>query len=427
MPRKLFATISTFFISSILLGQLYVEEKTRHRFAQMNIGLGYTANLGGRTQYLDVSGSLQHLDMIDGGKVRFLIGGTHFWGHADFVLSIPIGGSSFSSQNQDVFYTRGVETIFKGYPWAIKKNVPRPFVGFAISPGYFEQTNNNLEFGDGPDLNRTFTPLLTGFTFQHRNGLFELAASWELGKDPNYAASREQSFALELPPVQIGFSYRKIIDTTISAEKNWKSGKTEERTKELSEKKKLNAFYLGVGLSSSFWLEKGSFNDTNRPYLTRFSTSLMPDFNLGYYFHNADLNVGLAYRNMNSNTDAYGAFQFIERQSIAFEISKNLFDYQGFVPFVGPSLTLERLKFEEFFEGSNSIDLSTNKTAFGLVFGWDIRPNRLQSWLLRTNLRWYPRLDLSVEQGQVISFSNIEFNFIQLIIYPERIFGKLKQ
>ncbi|MEM6262948.1 MAG: hypothetical protein AAGI38_10605 [Bacteroidota bacterium] len=61
-----------------------------------------------------------------------------------------------------------------------------------------------------------------------------------------------------------------------------------------------------------------------------------------------------------------------------------------------------------------------SKIHYGLTFGWDIRPNRLQSWILRTNLRWFPNLDLEVADGQVISFDNIEFNFIQLIVYLDR-------
>ncbi|MEO1074606.1 MAG: hypothetical protein AAFX41_01430 [Bacteroidota bacterium] len=62
------------------------------------------------------------------------------------------------------------------------------------------------------------------------------------------------------------------------------------------------------------------------------------------------------------------------------------------------------------------------QVGFGLTFGWDIRPNRLQSWILRTNLRWYPTLSLPVADDGDIAFGNVEFNFIQLILYPNRIF-----
>ena len=67
-----------------------------------------------------------------------------------------------------------------------------------------------------------------------------------------------------------------------------------------------------------------------------------------------------------------------------------------------------------------TFDVEDRKMGYGLTFGWDIRPNRIQSWILRTNLRWYPNLFLEVESNSKVSFDNLEFNFIQLIIYPNR-------
>jgi hypothetical protein len=102
------------------------------------------------------------------------------------------------------------------------------------------------------------------------------------------------------------------------------------------------------------------------------------------------------------------------------EATKFLFDYHGFVPFVGPAISYEKLSFIEDFEGNRTQDKQIEKFGYGLTFGWDIRPNRIQTWILRTNLRWFPNLSLEVEPGSNISFDNLEFNFIQLIIYPSR-------
>ena len=98
-----------------------------------------------------------------------------------------------------------------------------------------------------------------------------------------------------------------------------------------------------------------------------------------------------------------------------------MFDYHGFVPFVGPALSYEKLSFVESFENTSSADVTENKISYGLTFGWDIRPNRIQSWILRTNLRWFPNLSLDVDTRSEISFDNLEFNFIQFIIYPNRL------
>lgn len=99
-----------------------------------------------------------------------------------------------------------------------------------------------------------------------------------------------------------------------------------------------------------------------------------------------------------------------------------VFDYHGFTPFIGPAFSYENLGFTESFEGANTVNFKNNKLGYGLTFGWEIRPNRIQSWLLRTNLRWFPNLNLEVQPNSKISFDNLEFNFIQLIIFPNRMF-----
>jgi hypothetical protein len=87
-------------------------------------------------------------------------------------------------------------------------------------------------------------------------------------------------------------------------------------------------------------------------------------------------------------------------------------------------ITYERLSFLEVDGQQVLHDISDAKPGYGLVFGWDIRPNRLQSWILRTNLRWFPNLNLNVGEAGSVSFDNIEFNFIQLVIYPGRFFPR---
>ena len=212
-----------------------------------------------------------------------------------------------------------------------------------------------------------------------------------------------------------------MLETTFSAEKDWESGKTERITKKLGDEGLLDGFYMGVGMSSAFWLKRSSYNILNRPYIEKYDISLMPDFTLGYYFHNPDLNLAVGYRGYSTSTDTYGAVQQINRRSYLVEATKFFFDYHGFVPFVGPVISYDRLSFNENFETVNIWDIEENKLSVGLTFGWDIRPNRIQSWILRTNLRWYPNLYLNLDENTKISFDAIEFNFIQLIVYLNRI------
>ncbi|MCI4671501.1 MAG: hypothetical protein MRZ79_25385 [Bacteroidia bacterium] len=408
------------FSISMVNAQVYVEKQTRHRFAQLNLGVDYQTNFGGSTQFIDPNGELERLDLGSLHRPRFLIGGTHFWGHADIFIGIPLLRPRFKRMGQEISYLSGVETVFKYYPWRIENNKIRPFLGVSIAPFYYEQRNSNLENGNGPELNHTSLPFTGGITFNRKSSLLELGLTWNYGNEQRYYISKTDEINIKTPPLYLNFSYRIMLETTGSAERSWESGEAEKLTQKLAKEKKLDNFFIGGGLSSSFWIGNSSYNLQNRRYLERYSTSIMPDLSIGYYFNNADLNITGSFRPYSSSTSAYGTFQIVRRRSVGLEVTKYLFDYNGFVPFVGPLASYDRLFFGESLEGNTTHFIWENKIGYGLAFGWDIRPNRLQKWILRTSLRWYPDLSIQIRERQEISFNNIEFNFIQLIIYPGR-------
>lgn len=407
-------------ITQLCYAQVYTEKQTRHRFAQLNLGIDFQSSFGGSTKYLDETGNTQSLNLTNSYSPRFLIGGTHFWGHADFYIAIPLFSSIVEKNNQEVIALRGVETVFKYYPLRIENNKIRPYIGTSLAPFYFEQRNNNVQYSNGPELNHTSFPLLGGLTFNSKNHLIELGFAWNYRNKQDYYISRTQIEKINTPPIYATFSYRIMLETTLSAEKDWESGRTKEVTDILAEKGRLNGLYVGVGMSSAFWLNQSSYNKATRPYISKYSTSIMPDFTLGYYLHKPDLNLAIGYRGYGTSTNTYGSIQQLHRKSFLFEATKYLFDYYGFAPFVGPTISYDNLSFKEDFEGQRVFDVEDRKLGYGLTFGWDIRPNRIQSWILRTNLRWYPNLFLEVQPNSKVSFDNLEFNFIQLIIYPNR-------
>jgi len=402
--------------------QVYVEKQSRHRFAQLNLGLDVATSNGGTTYYTNNTGSVEQLSLNPNISPRILIGGTHFWGHADFQIAIPLFHQTQTSSNQEIESYRGVETSFKYYPWRIEHNKVRPYVGAAITPVHHTQNNGNLSFGNGPDLTNIDFPLMAGALYNVKNHLFELGAVWHYNNTSTYAISRTESRSIETPPLYFTLAYKYMLETTLSAEKSWESGTAAKATERLAQEKKLNGFFAGAGVSSAFWLQESSYNNTFRPYVENYGINVMPEFSIGYYWNNIDLNVALAYRGYREETSVYGSEQEIRRRSLVLEATKYLFDYHGFVPFIGPAVSYEQLSFKEHFEGSLSQDLNDNTLAYAVTFGWDIRPNRLQSWILRTNLRWFPNLGLDAEQGTSIAFDALEFNFIQLIIYPNRLF-----
>jgi hypothetical protein len=412
--------IFSLFWPMIANAQVFTEQQTRHRFAQLTLGLDYQTNLPGETSYLNSEGALRGLSLNSLHRPRFIIGGTHFWGHADFLIAIPLTNPTVNADQQTIRYESGVETVFKYYPWKIRHHKIRPYLGMALASMNYEQSNGLLEFGDGPELNHTSVPVVGGLTYNTGSHLIEVGGLWNYANSQDYWISRDREVTIETSPLYLHLTYKFMLETTLSAEQGWESGQTEGVTTRLAEQKRLNGFHFGLGLSSAFWIGQSSYNENARPYIGQYLNSVMPDFTLGYYLHQPDLGFALAYRGYSANTEAYGVEQRAQRRSLVLEATKFLFDYHGFVPFAGPALSYEQLGFQEWFEGEQVQDVSDRRLAYGLTFGWDIRPNRIQTWLLRTNLRWFPNLNLEIEEGRSVGFDAIEFNFIQLIIYPNR-------
>lgn len=407
---------------SLVQAQVYVEKQSRHRFAQLNLGLDVQSSTSGNTKYIDAEGNIQSLILNPHYRPRFIIGGTHFWGHADFYIAIPLLNPQQNQQNQIVKSYNGVETGFKFYPFRIEHHNLRPYLGLALSGVYLKQNNNNFAYGNGPELAYTIWPLLAGFTFNYKSHVFDAGMVWNYTNKQEYYISRDIKTGISTSAFYFQLGYKYMLETTLSAEEDWESGRTQKITIEKAQKNELNNFYLAAGISAAFCLQESSYNQNMRPYMNKYPGSLLADLSLGYYFHRPDVNIGLSYRAYGDGTEAYGAIQKTKRTSLAFECSKFLFDYHGFVPFVGPSISLEQLSFEEEFEQVQTQKVSNHQLSAGVLFGWDIRPNRLQAILLRTNLRWFPKINLNLEGGHSISFANLEFNFIQLVVYPGRMF-----
>ena len=400
--------------------QVYVEKQTRHRFAQMTFGADYFGSAGATTNFLTTDGMTQPLNLGNMASPRLIIGGTHFWGHADFAVIFPLSIMEYDLEGQKVNFGTTIETSFKFFPWRIQHHRFAPYVGISLTGYYFQQENTTVENGIGPELVKGVFPLMAGFTFNHNQHLVEAGVSYMTRNENDYYLSEQVNSNLTIAPTFFSLSYRYMLDTTLGAEKSWESGNIEKLTEQFANEGNLNNFYVGIGPSAAFSLGESTYNTEERPFLTDETFNTFLDLSLGYYLHKPDLNFSINYRGYKGDNVAYNVDQQFSRKSIGFEVTKMLGDYHGFVPYVGPIVSMENLEFSETYAGEMVHDLTEQKMAMGLTFGWDIRPNRVQSWLLRTNLRWYPNLNLDVEGEQVISFNALEFNFIQAVYFPGR-------
>lgn len=398
--------------------QVYQEGgKTRHRFAQLELGLEqrYLPGLGTSTSRRVNINYLQLHTLEDEHETRFIIGGTHFWGHADFYLGVPL--SSWKGKS----FNTGVETGAKFYPWKLLDKKVRPYLGFTINPTHYHQ-------GDGVNQRKTVVPLLGGLTYNRSQHLFELGLSYNYNNDLSYYINKEDQVTVKVHPLWVNFSYKLLLETTLGAEKDWLTGSTQQKTEQLARRNKLNNFSIALGPSSTRFLAKSEHNTNTKPYLHHPEVEkFFWDVGIGYYLHNPDAHINLAYRNFSSSLSAYGSRQQISRTSVALEGFKFLFDYHGFVPFAGPLLSMENIDIIEHTGNAVTAHGGINSLKLGFIVGWDIRPTRVQAWLLRTNIRYFPNLTVPMSSGYHYSVDQLELNFIQFVLYPERIFLNRKK
>jgi len=419
-----------FFLGSFAHGQPYVDGgKTRHRFAQMTLGADFLfLQSGGRGEYIneslsDVNGFVFPSSL----RPRLSIGGTHFWGHGDFYISFPLGDIlSIGEQRSGQLFVHdpGIETGFKLYPWRIQKGRVVPFVGvaYAMEDILAVREDSNLR---GPNVSRSLIPILGGFTFQRGNLLIDAGVRYTYSNGFDYPLDRSEVTKFDTPSWGIYAGVKWSIETTLSAEKPYEDGRIEKRVEELAQKNKLSGFSAALGPSAVFFLSPRNrdFNERSPFYLGQHSSGgVFPELGLGYYYYPWDAHVNVGFRSYSSELHAFGHRQRLGRHSFVVEAYKFLFDYKGFVPFLGPNLNFDQWRLDDdppAASGLEATEVLDRRLLPGLSFGWDIRPTDLQWFILRTNLRYTP-YSMDVGGGEMLPLHQLEFNFIQLVIYPGR-------
>jgi hypothetical protein len=192
----------------------------------------------------------------------------------------------------------------------------------------------------------------------------------------------------------------------------------------LKKSKQLSSISIVAGPAYSFFTGSSSYNKIHRPYLDDYKlSSIFPDLGLGYYFFKSDATVNLSYRFFKTHLTAFDVQQSVTRKSIALEAFKFFGDYHGFVPFTGLILSRELIHVKEVESGVTIINNSRNFWTPGIIVGWDVRPTKVDWWGVRTNIRYFPFLQVDMPANREIDFQQIEVNFLQLVLYPSRLRG----
>jgi hypothetical protein len=384
-------------------------------FAQLTTGGDLLVQSGGRVTFGDGDRRFGASAMP-----RATIGGMHFWGHADFYVTFPLGVNlglkpGFADRLRN---TESVETGMKIYPAALKPGSVRPFAGISFQPYKFFYNAKDQNNPKGPaQYSRFISPVQLGVSYWRKKYIYTLSARYNWRNQFNYYESPTVERSVQIAPLNFQFGILRCIDTDISMGSPKAVGQLNKQYHFLAERGKLNDWYLGIGPSTALQMSKSPFFKERYPYLynDQLSSFLVPDLTVGRYFVKPDLNVGLSTRVMSFRNRAFESDLRMQRAALSFETYKFLFNYHGFVPFFGPMLSLEYLRLKE--PGRSVI--SVTKPSLGFVFGWDIRVTQTGSGLLRTNLRYAPWLYLDAN-GQRIKFNHLEFNFIQFVKFLGR-------
>lgn len=404
--------IFLFFISSAdLLAQ------NRYDFASTYFGL--------EAEYIHETSSFSHLDKLQqrqSSKLpssvtpRFVIGGTHFWGHADFYISIPLKNLRLNGSNK-AFTSNEVFTAFRFLPIRSEKKRASPFLGVG-----FNSKNFKLKTDIGKSQlysNWQWYPE-AGISYRNeKNRIFELSVRYFGQNEYNNFIDRNVQVNTMVSPWSFSFAYKKIIDFTAG----YKSERAQAYVETMHEKavteKALSGLSMGVGLNALIPLGKTELASRHPFFNDVIEGGIGPDIGVGYYFHKLDGYLRASFRPLKQEEEAFDYKYSLNRNSLAIEAFKFLGDYHGFAPFVGPFVSMDHYHLSETDAGRKVIDHKESDVAFGLVFGWDIRQTSTDYLILRTNLRYIPELS-NMYNGYKFTAAQLEFNFIQIVFYPER-------
>lgn len=396
-------------------GQVYAEQKSQHRFAQTYVGFN--------AQVIPRSGRLMFQNQASQFPraviPRFTIGGMHFWGKLDFNINFPLRsfGNTVLPQGGEIGFWTGADLSARYYPWRLMDGKFRPFAGVS-----FNTMRLSLE---GAALGERVEGFITSSLL---GGLSYTKHGWRINAElmflplnkRDFYSDRQVVHAFSLPRSYFSLGVVRTFDFTLREEEPKLSGKTKALEEQLLAKGKLNSFSMGIAANGAYFLNSPSFSE-DLGSLPRHKGSVNLEYGFGYLLHKQRLHFGLTYRNYSSNSTSYGLDHVLRREALSLEGFKFVWNYKGFVPFVGLSLSRERWAAGLFVDDVQQGE--TVRSRFfspGIIFGWDILPSPTETWVLRTNLRYYPYQEINDVRGSSSRVDQFEFNFIQFVFYPNR-------
>lgn len=401
------------------------EAASRFRFASTYVGLDVQGLPAGDAWMISGSGANPlAFDIPARGTARLTIGGLHFWGQADFYVAVPLaswGPEPDAAAPVEVRSSRGIEVGGRVFAVPLRPGRLVPFAGVALAHLEYRQEQGGVS---GPEYHYFRPAFQAGLAWMNALGSLEAGLQYVPSTEVDYPLSRTRTATIGLPSLGAWIGFKRHFDVTMPNGPQRASGQLAGAERRLAEQRPQSGFTLQVGAATAFTASASAHNAAVRPFLgERLPPAASPEFGIGYHMHPWDAAVNLSFRRYSQHQSGFGFEQEGRRTVLGVEAIKFLGDYHGFVPFVGPMLGLETVRFNEMTAGGQATGVQETAWRFGVVAGWDIRPTGREWWVLRTNIRYTPRAGVSTEQGRM-AFDHIEVDFIQLVVYPQRLLAR---
>ena len=427
MKQQIFSLCLMFVVHSVA-----AQENTSHKagkqrldFAQTYFEIGakaFPSFTGKRLDGQSVT-SFEHAASIE---PYLSWGGFHFWGHMEFYVTMPLGTLGLNlPRSSDFELHHFIVTGARFLPWVYKENKVLPYVGASWSG--LEFAKKSLQDLEPPALTKEFSLVVgAGLLYGHKQIAARLGIDYFQDNAWRFPLSESVFETIHTPrfAAHIGVLY------TFDSSRNEERGSIERWNKYPSLSRlgstatRAGDFFVGLGPSSSFSLARSTYTQENFPFLKdRVSSAGYFDAAIGYQFNRVGVFSAVSFRNPEYTNKAFDVEQTIKKNSVVIEVNKFLVDYSGFAPYVGLNVAYDHIQYIEH-AGLEQREVTATHIEPGVTIGWDIVPGKTEEYLiLRTNLRWFPYASFEVD-GKTFAFSQLEYNLIQAVFYPSRLFDK---
>lgn len=387
--------------------------RSRLSFAQLALGADMLALPAAQTQTrLGGVPGAQSVPAI--GIPRLIVGGTHFWGWAEFYLAIPLRRATLGAAGETgAEWGPDVETTARFYAGPIAPGRVRPFVGVGLGSVSVRETRAGEA---GPTVTARIVVPSAGIALATRGRLFEAGVQLLRPGALNSPIDGSTAGAFRFPGAAVWVGAKWWVDGTSNPGARAQLEREGDGEARFRREGIPAGFFVGAGPTSAWALGQSTHNVAGASALPgRDPNARSIEFTGGWHFPAARLSVAVPLRRFTTTQRAFGIAQERQRHVVSVEALRFLGDYVGFVPFAGVTLGFEQHRFREQVGRALPVTIEESRLRPGLVVGWDIRPTRNERLVLRTNLRYTPGTTLDIPTRGTLKLPDFEFNFIQLV------------